>query len=55
MSNGACHAIVAEADGRPGFMEVSVVQDAKVVGGEQGMTGKNLRLGMYPVQFQIAK
>ena len=45
----------SEADGRPGFMEVSVVQDAKVVGGEQGVTGKSLRLGMYPVQFQRSK
>jgi hypothetical protein len=45
----------SQADGRPGFMEVSIVQDAKVVGGEQGITGKNVKLGMYPIKFEISK
>jgi hypothetical protein len=42
-------------DGRPGFIEVSVVQNAKIVGGDQGVTGKNLRLGVYPIQIESAK
>lgn len=45
----------SEADGRPGFIEVSIVQNAKVVGGEQGVTGKNVKLGMYPIRFEVSK
>jgi hypothetical protein len=43
------------ADGRPGFMEVSVVQNAKVVGGDQGVTGQNVRLGVYPITIESSK
>lgn len=43
------------ADGRPGFMEVSVVQNAKVVGGDQGVTGQNVRLGVYPITIETSK
>jgi len=45
----------SEADGRPGFMEVSIVQNAKVVGGEQGVTGTHVKLGMYPIKFEVSK
>ena len=45
----------SDADGRPGFIEVSIVQNAKVVGGEQGITGKNVKLGMYPIKFDVSK
>jgi len=45
----------SEADGRPGFMEVSIVQNVKVVGGEQGITGKKVKLGMYPIKFDVSK
>ena len=38
----------SEADGRPGFMEVSTISGA-------GMAGKPVKLGMYPVVFEIAK
>lgn len=44
----------SEANGRPGFMEVIIVQNAKVVGGDQGVTGKSVRLGMYPIQLQVS-
>jgi len=40
---------------RPGFMEVSIVQNAKVVGGEQGVTGTHVKLGMYPIKFEVSK
>ncbi len=43
------------ADGRPGFMEVSIVQNAKVVGGEQGVTGTRVVLGMYPIKFDVSQ
>lgn len=43
------------ADGRPGFMEVSIVQNAKVVGGDQGVTGQNVRLGVYPITIESSK
>ncbi len=43
------------ADGRPGFMEVSIVQNAKVVGGEQGVTGTRVQLGMYPIIFDVSQ
>ena len=45
----------SQADGRPGFMEVSIVQNAKVVGGEQGVTGTHVKLGMYPIKFEVSK
>jgi len=45
----------SEADGRPGFMKVSIVQNAKVVGGEQGVTGTHVKLGMYPIKFEVSK
>ena len=45
----------SEADGRPGFMEVSIVQNAKFVGGEQGVTGTHVKLGMYPIKFDVSK
>lgn len=45
----------SDADGRPGFMEVSIVQNAKVVGGEQGITGTRVKLGMYPIKFDVSK
>ncbi len=43
------------ADGRPGFMEVSIVQNAKVVGGEKGVTGTRVKLGMYPITFDVSE
>ena len=43
------------ADGRPGFIEVSVVQNAKVVGGNTGITGGFLRLGLYPIRIESSK
>ncbi|MBA2734647.1 MAG: hypothetical protein H0U54_17435 [Acidobacteria bacterium] len=45
----------SDADGRPGFMKVIIVQNAKFVGGEQGFTGKEVKLGMYPIKFEISK
>jgi len=45
----------SQADGRPGSMEVSIVQNAKVVGGEQGVTGTHVKLGMYPIKFEVSK
>ncbi len=45
----------SQADGRPGFMEVSIVRNAKFVGGEQGVTGEKLKLGMYPIKYEISK
>ncbi len=45
----------SDADGRPGFMEVSVVQNVKFVGGEQGFTGTHVKLGMYPIKFEVSK
>ncbi len=45
----------SDAAGRPGFMEVSIVQNVKVVGGETGITGTNVKLGMYPIKYEISK
>lgn len=45
----------SEADGRPGFMEVSIVQNVKVGGGEQGITGTRVKLGVYPIKFDVSK
>lgn len=45
----------SDADGRPGFIEVSIVQNARVVGGEAGVAGKNVKLGVYPIKFEVSK
>jgi hypothetical protein len=45
----------SQADGRPGFMEVSIVQNAKFVDGEQGVTGTHVKLGMYPIKFEVSE
>ena len=45
----------SDADGRPGFIEVSIVQNARVVGGEAGVAGKNVKLGVYPIVFEVSK
>ncbi len=38
----------SQADGRPGFMEVTTISGA-------GMAGKTVKLGMYPVVFEVSK
>jgi hypothetical protein len=38
----------SDANGRPGFMEISTVSGA-------GMSGKIVKLGMYPVVFEISR
>lgn len=45
----------SEANGRPGFMEVTCVNNAKVVGGDKGVTGTSVKLGMYPIKFEVAQ
>ncbi len=44
----------SQAKDRPGFMEVNIVNNAKVVGGDAGVTGKIVILGMYPVRIDVA-
>lgn len=41
------------ADGRPGFVEVSVVQDSGMKDGQ--ISGKNVNIGMFPIKFQVAE
>ena len=36
-------------------MEVSIVQNAKFVGGEQGVAGTHVKLGMYPIKFDVSE
>lgn len=44
----------SDAHGRPGFMEVTTVTDSGL-DSEGKITGKNVKLGMYAVKFQVAE
>lgn len=43
----------SNADGRPGFIEVTVVQDSGIEDGQ--IQGKNVNLGMYRIKYEVAE
>lgn len=47
------HVFDSDANGRPGFVEIFVVTDAKLGTGGAAQMGKQVRLGMYPVKFEV--